>query len=231
MRAIFRLNHVVVRTPFPREESDNNNNNNYDTERQTAAYLALQSLNELTVKMSAKVHPRRMDRCGVVFRLGQVVQHRDERWRGIVVEWDNLDKPVDTERPGGACSVQTVSDEFSKSTMPTAKKYTWTGTEDIYKTTRVRYTVLLDEGDADALESQLKRTVWQSELDIVRDPQLCRIRSVQTPQYFIQYNASAQRFVPNSLLAYQYPMDEEHEQQPHDNGKGDAAVASKDRIR
>ena len=97
-----------------------------------------------------------MDRCGVVFRLGQVVQHRDERWRGIVVEWDNLDKPVDTERPGGACSVQTVSDEFSKSTTPTTKKYTWTGIEDNSETTLVRYTLLLDEGDADALKSQLK---------------------------------------------------------------------------
>ena len=110
-----------------------------------------------TTSSNAELEETRNRRCGVVFRLGQVVQHRDERWRGIVVEWDNLNKPVDTERPNGA--VQTVSNDFSKSTTPTNKNYTWTVAEDSYEATRVRYTVLLDEGDADALESQLKRTV------------------------------------------------------------------------
>jgi hypothetical protein len=84
VRAIFHLNHVALRTKLQRKE--NGNGKNYDTERQTTAFQALQSLNELTVKLSAKAHPRRVDRHGVAFRLGQVVQHLEKRWRGVVIE-------------------------------------------------------------------------------------------------------------------------------------------------
>ena len=221
LRAVFRLNHVEP--PMPLEDSVAYENlMGYEKKRRTAAFHALKSFNEL--KLADKLNPQRWDRNGVTVRIGQIVQHRQERWRGVVVEWNK--EPSSARhgrgrRAASAAGTSTLSDDFSTLTTLTTKKYSLTmeesdnddkdtnPTEAADATSRVRCTVLLDMGDAVTHNAPLTSTVPQSELDPVTDPQLCRIRSLQTQQYFVRYNAKANRFVPNPLLAYQYPSDDQ----------------------
>jgi len=202
LRAVFRLNSVAA--VEPNDAVAYENLQQYEKKRRTAAFFALKSLNEL--QLEQKVQRPQTDRTGVNVRLGQVVQHRDERWRGVVLEWDKTTTAASSSFRGSGV----ISDDFSnlKRTTLTTKDY---DDNDNSATTPaqtvVRCTVLLDAGDAYTMGAQLTRTVRQDELDAVSDPQLCRIRSHWTPQHFVGYQAATHSFALNALQAYQYPGD------------------------
>jgi hemimethylated DNA binding protein len=192
IRAVFRLNNVgmpVANDDLVAHESLQE----YQTKRRNAAFQALKSLNELyseELQQLKKRHAKHaVDRENMEFVVGQVVQHRHDRWRGVVAAWDKQPSYV-------------LSDDFSKTSL-TTKEYVTNSLKD-----RVRYNVLLDVGDSYNLASM---TGWsltdQSDLVAVTDKHLCRIRNNYLDEHFCRYNAETGRFVPNSLKAYEFPSD------------------------
>lgn len=197
IRAMFRLNSQTAT-----EESRK--------ERIAFAFQTLRSLNELTDSLDDLISHRNghMDRGDVddvvKFHIGQVVQHKHERWRGVVVGWE---KPDDDD-------TKKESDEESK-TEPlqlsslTTKKYT---ASDFLS--NVRYEIILDAGDVHMLQAASSFIVsTQDDLETVTDSSLCRIRSAMTSDHFRSFDSSSNTFVANDMLAYEYPADHTIQQQ------------------
>jgi hypothetical protein len=147
-RAIFRLN---------ASQADGD----LQKQRISLAFEALKSLNELTqtletLKQSQQSH---MDRSNVYFRVGQVVQHKLEEWRGVIVGWERVENGR-------------VGDSFKRpATSLTSKPYALDTTD------QIKYSILLDSGDAhlhyekrrEPGELSLSETN-QSDLHPVEDP-------------------------------------------------------------
>jgi len=169
-RCLFRLNkYMPADLSFQKSRIDN-------------GFSSLRALGELwedTVWMSQQRESHK-SRKGVTFNVGEVVRHRDDRWRGVVVGWSY-----------GAES------ESIKSTSVTTKTY---DTSDL-----LTYEVLVDSADEPHTISTM---VIQSLLERVDDPDLLRIRHGALGQYFLSFNG--QGFVPNTALTYQYPSDRHH---------------------
>jgi len=148
-RAIFRLNQAV---------STKNEDVPIQKQRITLAFEAIRSLNTLsqglhTLKLNRAKH---VLRDGITFRIGHVVKHKTENWRGIIIGWERM-KPI-------------VADPDDKPTSLTKKQY------DVDEIETVQYTVLLDSGDAHLHYSKRRDTsnlsqakVRQSEIDLVVD--------------------------------------------------------------
>lgn len=217
LRAVFRLNNVVA--VEPNDVVAYEALQSYEKKRRTAAFHALKSLNELDLERKLD-RPRQTHRDGVLYRLGQVVQHRDERWRGVILQWDK-----DGSNNFGPMTGTKLSDDFSKLTTLTTKEYSKAGGEYDNVEARVSYTVLLDAGDAVTMGAQLTRTALQSELDPITDPQLCRIRNHWTQQHFVRYDAAQKRFLPNPLQAFLYPHDSlDDDDDDNETNRTEAAV-------
>jgi len=219
VRAVFRLNGV---TRVPDDDLVAHEAlQSYEKNRRTTAFQALKSLNELGLERLE----RHVDRTGVEFMVGQVVQHRDERWRGVILAWEsneNSTTPSSSNRTG-SMRTEELSQDFSKLTTLTTKDYNDSKSS-------VNYTVLLDAGDAYMMGAELTRRVRQSELDVVRDPQLSRVRSHWTQQHFVGYDPATRRFAPNARQLYEYPNDglkEKKEAPPEKNASKAETIASK----
>ena len=157
-----------------------NANSKQDTkEKISLAFAYVKILPELTVAFDELKDKRskHLNREGISFRVGQVVQHKSERWRGIVIGWE---RSSDTE----------------DRTSLTTKDYT-----------NVLYRVLLDAGDRHIKQASGEVTAVQSVLQPMRHDRLYRIRSPNTDSMFQRFDDRTQLFIPNETLAYQYPMD------------------------
>jgi hemimethylated DNA binding protein len=174
-RAIYRLNSEQTTSMFQKQ-------------RVSVAFEALKSLTELNGGLSTLVEDRgrHTNRENVRFRIGQVVQHQHERWRGVVAAWE---RPK--EHPG----------KFSSSpTSLTQKDYT--------DDTHVRYDVILDAGDAHSMAIKNDWTsAAQADLLPVSDKTLLRIRSNTIATHFDRFDAASDTFVPGPLMAFEYPAD------------------------
>lgn len=172
----------------------------YQKERITAAFEALKSLNQLTGGLDS-IHSRReqhADRDGVKFRVGQVVQNKHERWRGIIAAWERSE-PSDS-KTSLTTKAYTVDDDFSTAGLEGESS------EGVAAT--VKYDIILDAGDAHTMGSSSGwSNTLQSNLIPVTDTALIRIRSNTVDDYFTRFDAHSQSFVPNNLLAYEYPAD------------------------
>ena len=160
----------------------------YQNQRVTSVFLAIKSLNILTETLNEFKKERNMytDRVGVEFFVGQVVQHKIERWRAVIVQWDRITKGTPTSL---------TSKEYRAKKNPTDDK--------------VQYTLLLDDVDA-VLRSKQETdflVVKQSEISLVQNSLLCRLKNNCIQRHFTQYDADTQSFVPNSLLAFRFPHD------------------------
>jgi hemimethylated DNA binding protein len=177
----------------------------YQKQRITAAFEALKSLNQLSGGLDS-LHAQRqdhMDRANgsgsdVTYTVGQVVQHRHERWRGVVAAWERkrFDPNAKTSLTDKGYNLQ---DNFENAAM-TQKEEEPSFT--------IKYDIILDAGDAHSMASS---SGWskaaQSDLMPVTDTSLARIRSKSIDEYFTRFDIASQSFVPNSLLAYEYPED------------------------
>ena len=173
VQAIYRINHAP---------------SVYQNQRVTSAFRAIKSLNLLTDKLNEFKQERNMytDRVGVQFFVGQVVQHKTERWRAVIVQWDRITKST---------SNSLTTKEYRAKDKPTYDK--------------IQYTLLLDNVDAGIRSKQDTDflVVKQSEISLVQNSFLCRIRNNCIQRLFERYDADTQSFVPNSLLAFRFPHD------------------------
>lgn len=183
VRSLFRLN---------MEPSED-----YQKHRLDATFTALRSLNELSGGLEAieTQREKHRDRTNVQFHVGQVVQHQEERWRGVIASWG---------RPDGS------TNEPSKKASLTSKDYS------DQAASAVTYDVILDAGDAHAMGSS---SGWsraaQGDLKLMEDSALLRIQSNILKDYFTSFQVSTKRFVPNDLVAYQFPSDDTVEPSQH----------------
>jgi hemimethylated DNA binding protein len=157
-------------------------------------------LNELSESLAdldkhRKDHSERGDE--IHYFVGQVVQHKQERWRGVIAGWD---KPADSNDAG--------SNPPRKLSSLTTKVYT---AADFLRS--VRYEVILDLADMHTKKSTSPLIVCtQQDLEPIQDPRLCRIRSRLVTQNFNGFDPVSNSFVANDLLAYEYPLDREKQQ-------------------
>ncbi|GAX09532.1 hypothetical protein FisN_16Lh225 [Fistulifera solaris] len=168
-RALFRINaYLPVEGSYQKKRIDN-------------AFQALKSLNQLTSETIAPfAQQRRIDRTGVQFSVGQVVRHREKRWRGVVVGWEKANS--------APLSSLTTKQYSSEST--------------------VTYHVLVDAGDAHQMNRTTKgiTVAFQHEIERETNLMLQRIRHEMVDDMFDGFDQGA--FVPPPLLAYTYPNDE-----------------------
>jgi heat shock protein HspQ len=163
------------------------------------AFEWIKNLNELTqqleeMKMKRTKHQNRE---GVNFRVGQIVKHRTLAWRGVILGW--------TRR-----TTDTISSEAtSEATSLTQKSYEATNPYGSDDDDAIAYDVALDWGDATLLSSAKHpsglKNIYQSDLTLVDDPDLMRIRS--TTDQFQRFNSELQCFIPDDALTYIYPND------------------------
>lgn len=175
VREIFRLN---SREP-PEPE--------YQKVRLSMALQLLKSMkNEFQVQLLGLKADRKkhMDRRNVKFKIGQVVQHQHERWRGVIAAWYHP-----TERSATGTSL-------------TSKDYT-------NKKQHIQYSIILDEENPvnQGSHSASRGVAVQADLSILTDPHLSRIRGAEVSEYFVGYDPNTCSFIPNALSAYCYPLD------------------------
>lgn len=200
IRAIFRLNNVEM--PDPHEDTVSFTMlQEYQKSRRNAAFESLKNLNELLaddLEEIQKLRMQHMDREHVQFRLGQVVQHHQERWRGVVVGWEKR-----TSSPSGSGK---LSQNFATSSL-TKKSYDLSG-DPSNPLANVQIHILQDIGDIASLKST---TGWitaeQTELEPVKDRRLCRIRNSFTEGFFSAFNTADCRFMPKPIRTFEYPVD------------------------
>ena len=182
-KAIYRMN----RHHHYHVDQNNNNIDQHQKQRVTWAFQAMKSLNELTdsineMKAQAELHKNRE---GVKFNVGQVVQHKKERWRGVIVGWDH-------------------QDDRTIPTSLTLKEYTRDATKE-----NIQYTLNIDSGDQKGfqLESDAAVVVDQGDLVPVQDVSICRIQNRWNRRQFERFDAINNAFVPNDALAFAFPND------------------------
>jgi hemimethylated DNA binding protein len=202
VRALFRLNHVPIPDPTMDGEASYENYMSYEKARRTLAFEEMKHLNEMypllqELRGNREVHM--LDKLHVPLSVGQVVQHQQERWRGVIVDWEYHDPSRGVVKP--------LSDDFSSvsPTSLTTKAYA-------ALSPHVKYTVEVD--DVYRLKgndsSTTTITITESSADVltlVTDPHLCRIRNDSWNVHFEGYDIDSRRFRLNSRKAYEYPMD------------------------
>jgi len=173
-------------------------------ERVNLGFDVLKSLNQLTERLEVRKAKRvaHEDRDGVIFHVGQVVQHKTERWRAIVGGWNKSNDE---------------NSKVSTKTSLTNKEYNLDGNVDQSDPNdetqsvaqEVVYNVHLDEGDAAhsrvRMLGSMKAT--QNELEAVTDDDLKRIRNSMVNHCFDNFDLRKNEFVPNEILQFEYPKD------------------------
>jgi hemimethylated DNA binding protein len=123
-----------------------------------------------------------------------VVKHKVEDWRGVVVGWERSDNESDygEEQP----------------TSLTQKNYPLDPDDN------VKYMIVLDGNDAHLHYSKRREShnlsmaeFFQSDLETVKDESLRRIRSSHISEFFKRFDSQTKSFVPNEILAYEFPAD------------------------
>lgn len=163
-RAVFRLN---------RDPAAANSDDDADIQKQriTLAFEGIRSLNELSRGLQKLKYNRAKHvlRDNVEFRVGQVVKHKVEDWRGIVIGWQRVVESSSEakNKEGGS----------SQPTSLTKKSY------ELDPVDAIRYTILLDSGDAHLHYSKRRETnnasqaeVFQSDLQLVEDERYDTLR-------------------------------------------------------
>jgi hemimethylated DNA binding protein len=194
-RAIFRMNCYP-----PATEQDTNNILDDDAsmkkEQISLAFEGMRSLNELStqqLKILKENRDKHWDRADVKFRVGQVVQHNTERWRGVVLGWNRIENKE--------------KDHGTPATSLTQKSYKPTKSED-----NVNCVVVLDWGDASLMQKTNRpissiKNVYQSDLSLIKDQDLLRIRSGQLGEHFKRFDPATRCFVPGEVSAFVFPCD------------------------
>jgi len=177
LRGVFRMNACTT------NEKEKKN-------QLSLAFDWIKSMNGLTEKLVEMKLTRRNheNRDGVHFRVGQVVKHSKFGWRGVIIGWNR--------------------DGNEESTSPKATSLTQKSYQSVNPDDKIVYDVALDWGDATLMGSGHPsglKNIYQSDLTIINDPDLMRIRS--STDQFKRFDPKSQCFVPGEILTYVYPND------------------------
>eukprot|EP00934_Nitzschia_sp_Nitz4_P007934 Nitzschia sp. Nitz4//scaffold20_size174350//19231//21539//NITZ4_002080-RA/size174350-processed-gene-0.260-mRNA-1//1//CDS//3329541743//7924//frame0 len=178
-------------------------NPDHQKEQVTLAFEAIRSLNELstalvTLKRNRASHSIQDH---VQFQVGQVVRHNVEQWRGIITGWRRIDlasEPEPAHEPSSLTQKQYLIDPLAT----------------------IRYSILIDAGDSHLFQPIRQETatyltdVHQAFLDPVEDERLLRVRHSRVSQFFTKFDPIAKRFIPNHVVAYEYPHDAASDEDP-----------------
>lgn len=132
IRAMYRLNHHPTTTP------------ELQRTRVSFAFQALRTLNELSTSLEDLNEHRKehMDRGpDTLYHVGQVVQHKQERWRGVIVGWEKPENNSNDKK-------QQMEEKRQQLTSLTTKTYT---AGDFLNS--IRYEVILDAGDVHMMQA------------------------------------------------------------------------------
>jgi hemimethylated DNA binding protein len=177
----------------------------------TSAFLALKDLNNLSgiLQDIDAARKRHIDREGVKFQIGQVVQHKEYTWRGIIAGWEKTTQKSITDAEAIDNSVLKQIDRI----------------DDVSEDEAIWYAVIKDSGDATLMRKERKcqfpdlniskdgsrlyqlPLYRQSDLALVQDASLCRIRSGETSAFFDGFDSRRGCFTPNAAIKHKYPFD------------------------
>jgi heat shock protein HspQ len=201
-RAMFRMNAY----PPPSDVSASSSATTCDIsamrkEQISFAFEGMRSLNEVSeklLKILQESRCERLDRTGVKFRVGQVVQHTSQNWRAVIFGWSRIGSQKEDKEKSKAAK---------PSTSLTKKNYSSGHADE-----EISYSVALDWGDANIMQQSHRRIssimeAHQSELSLVKDQDLLRIRSGQLGENFERFDLETQCFVPGEVFSYMYPKD------------------------
>mmetsp|Transcript_9863 Transcript_9863/g.18550 ORF Transcript_9863/g.18550 Transcript_9863/m.18550 type:complete len:808 (+) Transcript_9863:116-2539(+) len=181
-------------------------------DRVNLGFEVYKSLNQLSELLDARKLSREkhMDRLGVNFHVGHVVQHKTKRWRAVVGGWD---KHLPKE----------PNNQVSQHTSLTPKVYTTVGKDmgtdganndlPLQPTSEnsplVEYILHLDEGDAAFSRTRVlgSTKVKQEELELVMDNDLKRVRNSLINYQFTGFDNRTMEFIPGKVLQFEYPME------------------------
>lgn len=197
-RAIFRMNAYPPPETSPSSTFDSTT---LRKEQVSLAFEGLKSLNEVSIqkiKILMDLRAQHWDRTGVNFRVGQVVKHNSQNWRGVVFGWNRVDRKSST-KDQTATSATSLTQKSYQSSNP--------NDDDL-----VSYIVALDWGDASIVQQSNRQVqsimeAKQSELSLVKDPDLLRIRNGQLGEHFGRFDAETRCFVPGEVSSFVYPSD------------------------
>lgn len=193
IRFVYTINH--------HHNDDNDTNISIIKDRISLGFEVLKSLNELSELLNERkeAHNHHQNRNGVLYHIGQIVQHKSMRWRGIISGWKRIDQKNSNE---------STSSNKSSSSL-TTKEYESNNDNDDEFGNEIEYTVLLDEGDAVLSRSRVfgSKRIKQNELEIVKNVYLKRIRCSFTKHYFHKFDSNKNEFEPGDVLMYEYPND------------------------
>jgi len=198
VNAVFRMNAI---TTDERDKKD----------QMSIAFEWIKTLNELTQQLEEMKAKRRkhQNREGVNFRVGQIVKHRTLGWRGVILGWIRLTNSNETD--------SVSSEASSQATSLTQKPYESINPYGRNNDDVIAYDIALDWGDATLLNSAKHpsglKNIYQSDLTLVDDPDLMRIRS--TTDQFQRFDSELQCFVPGDALTYTYPNDRPTDEDGH----------------
>jgi heat shock protein HspQ len=209
VRAIFRMNSYPPQNGITHVDVVDSKTKK---EQISLAFEGIRNLNELTNRTLRVLRENRdnhKNRDGVQYLVGQVVKHTTQKWRGVVLGWSRSQQQQDDEIKNDDRDETDEQDRITSKvvTSLTKKSYESTNPED-----DIKYMVILDWGDA-ALRHQARHPlsgimeVYQSELTLVDDPDLLRIRSGLLGEHFKRFDPETRSFVPGDVPSYVYPND------------------------
>ncbi len=212
VKFVFGMNHPKINTDAEESipaEQEEERQLSVIKDRVSLGFEVLKSLNQLSEMLNERKESRikHQNRDGVLFHVGQVVQHKTQRWRALVVGWDKRESDA--------------IDKLNRQNMTTSlttKEYTGENTSNTNmnmmeerhdEEEEVEYTVFLDEGDAVLTRARVigSKKVKQHELEPVHDPCLKRIRCSMARYLFDKFDSNKNEFHPGDILTYEYPLD------------------------
>ena len=232
-RLAFRAgNSSTASTTTSNNEDDNNITSNKERIRQ--AMEIIKGLNNLSETLSrvATNRSRHESLPPTKFRVGQVVYHTTENWRGVICGWeeDEEDNEED-EFEEDEDEEDSVTTSAVKATSLTQKQYVAVPTtnETEKNEAKIVYYIMQDSGDAFDAGTECSGS---EDLVLVEEPNMLRIRNSQMANFFDRFDLELGRFVPNPVLAYQYPEKEEQEECgdddiDNDDDDGEEAILSR----
>jgi len=138
--------------------------------------------------------------------VGQVVQHKTERWRAIVGGWDISHNGEVAVSSKTSLTNKDYDDDDNDGNDDKSKDKD--GASSIAR--EVVYELHLDEGDAAHSRVRILGSMKakQNELEAVTDKDLKRIRNSMVNHYFDNFDLRKGEFVPNEILKFEYPADD-----------------------
>eukprot|EP00559_Dactyliosolen_fragilissimus_P008986 CAMPEP_0184864100 /NCGR_PEP_ID=MMETSP0580-20130426/13750_1 /TAXON_ID=1118495 /ORGANISM="Dactyliosolen fragilissimus" /LENGTH=739 /DNA_ID=CAMNT_0027362747 /DNA_START=281 /DNA_END=2500 /DNA_ORIENTATION=+ len=181
------------------------------------AFETFKSLNQLSELLEERKSKREMNfvRDNVEFRVGDIVQHKEERWRAVVSGWKKVEyKSSISQNKKTSLTTKKYSMETDIKMLQVKEKDDKTEKDELNLKPSYKYDLILDTGDLHLLGgkrlAELGMTfpsALEREIEMVSDMSLKRIRSPWIALKFVGFDPKLGKFIPNDVLSYEYPID------------------------